>query len=177
MRNPWTGLGSSAPYVMAEDKPYIEAWNKLPGVADSPFRLQLDLPPEPFVGPYDAPLVVLSANPGWAPADAETYQRLGAAERLAEIAMDGGACFRWLADDVQDSPGGRWWRRCLGGLREEGYSFDDFVAVRAGCGVPRVPLGSLVRAAGHPPVAVVRVLPCRAGDGQGRGDRADAGGT
>jgi hypothetical protein len=94
IRNPWIGLASSPPYVTAEDDPYIRAWNHLPAVADSPFYLQLDLPPEPFAGPHHAPLVVLSANPGWAVGDAEIYHRLGAAERLAEITTDGGARFR-----------------------------------------------------------------------------------
>jgi hypothetical protein len=55
----------------------------------------------------------------------EAYKRIGVSDRLAEIAKDGGTRLRWLADDVQGTPGGRWWRRCLGGLADEGYGFDE----------------------------------------------------
>jgi hypothetical protein len=96
--------------VVAEDEPHVAVWNGLHGV-DSPFFLDLALPPEPFLGRWDAPLVVLSANPGRAPGDAETYRRLGAAQRLSEIGSVGGTRFRWLADDVADTPGRQWWRR------------------------------------------------------------------
>lgn len=125
MRNPWIDLASSPPYVTADDAPYVTAWNNLPAVAGSPFSLDLDLPPEPFLGPHDAPLVVLSANPGRDPADAAAYRRIGMAERLAEVAKDGGTAFRWLGDDVRDTPAGRWWRRCLGALHKAGYSFGE----------------------------------------------------
>ena len=122
--NPWTGLGSAPPYIAAVDEPYITAWNSIVGT-ESPFFLDLSMPPEPFLGRWDAPLVVLSANPGRVPGDSEAYRHLGAAERLTEIGTDGGTRFRWLADDVASTPGGQWWRRCLGGLRDDGYSFDE----------------------------------------------------
>jgi hypothetical protein len=111
--------------VTAGDEPYVTAWNNLSAVTGSPFSLDLDLPPEPFLGPHDAPLVVLSANPGRDRRDAAAYRRIGVAGRLAEVAMDGGTSFRWLADDVCDTPAGQWWRRCLGALQKEGYSFGE----------------------------------------------------
>jgi hypothetical protein len=122
MRNPWADLACLPPYVTADDEPYVTAWNNLPAVAGSLFSLDLDLPPEPFLGPHDAPLVVLSANPGRDPGDDAAYQRIGVAGRLAEVSKDGGNTFRWLADDIRDTPAGRWWRRCLGALHKEGYS-------------------------------------------------------
>lgn len=109
MRNPWAGLGSSPPYVTAEDEPYIEAWNRLPAVAGSPFRLHLDLPPEPFVGPHDAPLVVLSANPSWAAGDAEIYQRpeqLNALPRSPWMAVRASAGSLTMSRTVRAGGGG-----------------------------------------------------------------------
>jgi hypothetical protein len=121
-RNPWRGLDAAAPYVTADDEPYVRAWNaSLPEGEDSPFFLDLSLPPEPFLGPHDAPVVVLSANPGNAPGDAAAYQRIGVSGRLAEIAGEGGAPLRWLADDVRGTPGGTWWRTTLGALNKYGY--------------------------------------------------------
>jgi hypothetical protein len=67
----------------------------------------------------------LSANPGRAEGDAEAYRRIGAVSRLAEIAKDGGAPLRWLEEDVKNTPGGEWWRRCLGGLVKEGFSYAE----------------------------------------------------
>jgi len=124
MRNPWISMPPSADYVTDEDGPYIEEWNKI-HTGHPQYRIDLRLPPEPFLGYHDAPLVVLSANPGLAPDDYEAYQRVGAADRLAEVAKDGGGPFRWLADDVKDLPGGRWWRRCLSGLVKERLSFAE----------------------------------------------------
>jgi hypothetical protein len=125
-RNPWRGLDSSTPYVTADDEPYVMAWNdSLPEGKDSPFFLDLGLPPEPFLGSHDAPVVVLSANPGHAPDDAAAYQRIGASGRLAEIAGEGGAPLRWVADDVRGTPGGKWWRKTLGALNKAGYGFDE----------------------------------------------------
>jgi hypothetical protein len=124
--NPWRGLDLSAPYVTAGDEPYVMAWNdSLPEGKDSPFFLDLGLPPEPFLGPHDAPVVVLSANPGNAPGDPAAYQRIGASGRLAEIARVDGAPLRWLADDVCGTPGGTWWRKTLGALNTVGYRFDE----------------------------------------------------
>ena len=124
MRNPWISLPPSADYVTEEDGPYIEEWNKIP-IRHPQYRIDLRLPPEPFLGYHDAPLVVLSANPGLAPGDYEAYQRVGAADRLAELAKDGGGPFRWLAEDVKHTPGGKWWRRCLGGLVNKGLGFAE----------------------------------------------------
>ncbi len=33
--------------------------------SDAPYRLNLTLPPKPFIGLHDAPLVILLANPGF----------------------------------------------------------------------------------------------------------------
>jgi hypothetical protein len=62
MRNPWARL-SSQEYVLSDDRPYVDAWND--GLSDESLRLRTDVVPEPFVGPRDAPVVVLGRNPGW----------------------------------------------------------------------------------------------------------------
>jgi hypothetical protein len=60
--NPWVRLPGSAPYVLAEDAPFLEAWNRAnsarPGVC-----VDLDRPAEPFIGFHGAGLLVLQANP------------------------------------------------------------------------------------------------------------------
>src|SRR5690348_8054992 len=59
--NPWTALPRSAPYVLATDVDPIARFN---ATARAPFRIELGLMPEPFVGRVDAPIVLLTLNPG-----------------------------------------------------------------------------------------------------------------
>lgn len=63
MRNPWIDTPLSAPFVLGIDKEYVNAHNV---IHDDHPELQIDLrlPPAPFFGLHNAPVVVLLANPG-----------------------------------------------------------------------------------------------------------------
>ena len=63
VRNPWATLPAAPPYVLAEDRPYVESFNANL-TPDSPYRIRTDLLPDPFTGPVDAPVVILNRNPG-----------------------------------------------------------------------------------------------------------------
>jgi len=89
-------------------------------------RPHFDVPPEPFLGLHCAPLVLLEANPGRSDDDHQAWDMPGVTERALNAARaSGGADFRWLADDLRHTPGGRWWRRCLHGLTSQSCSFTD----------------------------------------------------
>src|SRR2546422_11376051 len=62
-KSPWCRLPANPPYVLPDDEPFVEAFN----VRAGPKRfLHIDkILPEPFVGPLDAPVVLLSNNPGF----------------------------------------------------------------------------------------------------------------
>jgi hypothetical protein len=165
-RNTWGSRPSSAPYVTVEDEPYVTARNRIHG-EDSPCFLDLYLLPEPFLGRHDAPLVALSAHPGRAGEDAQAYRRLGAADRLAEVATDRGTRFGWLADDVRAPPAGRWWRRCLGGRCRDGYGFGELADCDLAVEFHRYRSQAVVSATDNTAFAAVRVLPGRPG-GQSR---------
>jgi hypothetical protein len=68
-QNPWLRLTSTMPYVLDEDRAVIErynAWCKAKGQDDyEAFRLRTNLLPDPFIGRIDAPILFLSANPGY----------------------------------------------------------------------------------------------------------------
>ena len=70
--------------------------------------------------------MLLQANPRWGEGDEQVWQRPGVTERALEAAraVHGGA-FHWLADDVSDTTGGRWWRNCLRGLTSPDRSYAD----------------------------------------------------
>src|ERR1700741_4639309 len=62
LANPWCKLPHSAPFVLPEDRTSVDVFNE--HYADENTKLQLDTPPEPFLGPLDAPMVFLLLNPG-----------------------------------------------------------------------------------------------------------------
>lgn len=123
--NPWARIPDRPPYGCPADLPHLEAFNATLKADEPRLRLDLSLPPEPFLGLHDARLVVLLANPGRSPHDAAMYARDGVTERsLAGTASPGGAPHHFLAEDMRDTPGGMWWRRTLRGLLELGHSYD-----------------------------------------------------
>ena len=60
-RNPWSSLPNSPPFVLADDKRAIEAFNQK---AKKNAIIQTEMLPEPFVGSLNAPVFVLLENPG-----------------------------------------------------------------------------------------------------------------
>lgn len=59
--NPWGRLPLESPWVLPEDRLAIDVFNASAG---SSHRIHIETPPEPFLGPLDAPIVVLLLNPG-----------------------------------------------------------------------------------------------------------------
>jgi hypothetical protein len=49
--NPWTVTPASPPYVLAADRPYVEAWNQVIGASREGALLHLEVLPEPASGP------------------------------------------------------------------------------------------------------------------------------
>lgn len=126
IKNPWLDLPDFAPYAVPADRPLLERFNRKWGEGSKRY-IDLELPPDPIIGlREEAPIVVLSANPGRSPGDYDHFQRPGAAHAALEDARSPiGSPVRWLDDDLQDTPGGSWWRRLLGGWWRLGYDYDD----------------------------------------------------
>ncbi|MCK1820391.1 hypothetical protein MTQ10_12385 [Streptomyces sp. XM83C] len=118
-----TGRTSAVP----EDLPHLQALaDTQVHASDAPYRLSLTLPPEPFTGLHDAPLVILLANPGVSDADPAAYALPGVTERtLQHIASAGGTPNHFLTHADKDHPGLRWWSRTVNGLTRQGYSHDE----------------------------------------------------
>jgi hypothetical protein len=78
-KNPWLRLPANAPYVLPEDKAAVEEFNR---TADPKYFLHVDkLLPEAFVGATDAPVVLLSNNPGFSADEEKTQARQSATFR------------------------------------------------------------------------------------------------
>ena len=110
MRNPWLDLPEDGDLVLAIDEPFVDVHNRLFGIS-SPYYLHLDSPPSPFIGRFDAPFVVLLANPGHARQDRdeqnEPTRRLSILEGLR---TEGGSTFWPLTPEFEGTSAGRWWR-------------------------------------------------------------------
>jgi hypothetical protein len=112
--NPWIAVPDAAPYVLTEDRDLVERFN---AKATPRTRIETDLLPEPFVGRLDAPIVLLTLNPGVADGDFALHRQPSFQERVR-------ACYRqeatdwpyYYLDPTLDGPGARWSRRVLGPL-------------------------------------------------------------
>lgn len=63
MENPWCSLPETQPFVLQADAAEVAASNLKN--AGTPYELHTELPPEPFSGRLDAPVVLLNLNPGY----------------------------------------------------------------------------------------------------------------
>ena len=64
MENPWKNISSES-LVLECDLPYVTEHNKVQSALNRPQHvLETSLPPVPFLGMHEAPLVILLANPG-----------------------------------------------------------------------------------------------------------------
>src|SRR4051812_5101161 len=61
MLNPWTSLPQEPRFVLAEDAPYVDAFNEQVGIQER-FRLDLGLVPGAFEGPRDEVLSFSAAT-------------------------------------------------------------------------------------------------------------------
>ena len=130
--NPWRALPVAAPFVPACDAPWLpllqsrvaEADNEEAGAA-----LALDLQPEPFFGPHEAPVVVLLLNPGLGKDDAHHHGREDFTRALrAHVQSERGAPHFHLLDPSH-GPGHRWWLRQVGPvLKASGCSVEQLAA-------------------------------------------------
>jgi hypothetical protein len=65
VENPWLHLPTEPPYVLHGDRECVEEFNSALNDSQHKHYLQLnEILPEPFVGAKDAPVLLLSNNPG-----------------------------------------------------------------------------------------------------------------
>lgn len=126
--SPWSAVPARPPYVLERDRPAIERFNARCRIEH---RIELAALPEPFVGPLDAPVVLLSLNPGWNDEDPMVHSRAAANACIRGNLAGRGDRFYHLQPALAGSPGEAWWRRRLAPLVRE-------------CGEDRVAGGLLV---------------------------------
>jgi hypothetical protein len=121
-KNLWLAVCDGSECVVQDDKAYIDAFN---ASCHETCRLDLTLPPSPFHGFHNAPLVVLEANPLWNEEAVAAYKDPKWRElAFRELHAEQGDRFYALDDQWATSQGGRWWRNCMSGLNRAGYSWN-----------------------------------------------------
>src|SRR5688500_3058766 len=80
--NPWLRLPDSGPYVLADDAEAVGRFNDKPNRKPIHLLRIHDLLPEPFIGSPDAPVVLLSNNPGWSETGLALKQSRGFQQRM-----------------------------------------------------------------------------------------------
>ena len=108
--NPWLRLPTNPPYVLPEDREAVEEFNRARGQAHDHFLHINELLPEPFIGDKDAPVVLLSNNPGFGenvPFRQTSDFRAMMRNNLHHVATDWPFLYLNPAFDVWE----KWWRR------------------------------------------------------------------
>ena len=109
LKNPWLELSTSRPFVLPQDLPYVLELNRYRRNNDS-HRIQLNIPPTPFVGSTVAPVVILLANPGVGVGDQREQTSPSALELIYAGFQKGRTAPFWpLSDSFENTNAGRWW--------------------------------------------------------------------
>ena len=115
--NPWHALEFGAPpYVLTQDQGAIDTFNHR---AAPEHEIRLDVYPEPFIGDPAAPILILSLNPGFKPAQVAAHAEPSVGRLLTKsMRLDAGSepiPFHHLHPDYQQHSPSVWWPRCLKG--------------------------------------------------------------
>ncbi len=122
MDNPWERIPASGDFVLAEDLELVLAFNEAiendsrkdnlsaerkKDILDR--KLDVTLPPNPFAGFHDAPLVVLLANLGLHDGDVIQKEPQNATKLLHCIQKPGGSPVIWLTNEGSYLSKNNWW--------------------------------------------------------------------
>lgn len=141
--NPWHDLPQQPPYVLPDDEPFVSSFNSLAG-PDHFLHINILLP-EAFVGATDAPVVLLSNNPGFTDEGAVDKQTPSFIEKLRKNLHREPLDYPFVFLDPEFVGKGRqWWERKLKHLLAQ---FGHQVVAKSILNIPYFPYPS--RKFGH----------------------------
>mgnify|MGYP005862447387 FL=1 len=110
MNNPWKNLTDKEPYVLEEDKKFIDKFNSK---AKEDHKIDLDLLPEPFFGNEDADIVLLNLNPGIDKKDKELHKQKEYVDAIKKNLNHEPTeyPFYFLDPKLKDTSGYKWWQK------------------------------------------------------------------
>lgn len=107
--NPWIDLPTQPPYVLTDDQVAIGRFNQ---TAPASTRIETALLPEPFVGRVDAPVVLLTLNPGVSAGDFTLHEQPEFRRCVTQCHRQDAMAFpNYYLDPAVSGPGARWLHR------------------------------------------------------------------
>lgn len=115
--NPWGALPKHAPFVLAADAVAVDRFNEK---AVASVRIELSLVPEPYVGRIDAPVILLTLNPGVSGEDFALHENPAFRERVLRCHRQAPTEYpNYYLDPAVAGPGARWLHRITRPLVQE----------------------------------------------------------
>jgi hypothetical protein len=133
--SPWIDLPAEPPFVLPDDAPHVAMHDRLYG-GDPRRRLQLDRMPEPSLGRWDAPVVVLCGHPPACDDDRTPREPTTELHEALRRAIAGPPDHHLALADPRTGARHAWWRRATRSLREQ---VGDPAVARGLLTVPFVP--------------------------------------
>lgn len=116
--NPWRTVRHDPPFVALADQPHIEVFVE---AYEKDWKLDTTVPPDPWLGCWDAPVVLLQMNPSLGHGDDTAYTRhdVRSLNRRNLIDEAGTLPHYWLDPALSALYAGRWWNSRLAALIRE----------------------------------------------------------
>jgi len=110
-KNPWLDTPNKNPFILPSDEMAIRVFNRH---ASPDFEIHTNLVPEPFFGPFNAPIVVLLLNPGVDDDDARAHRSPKLrAKLLRNLRRDDSEMPHVHLGSHDRHPGALWWGRAV----------------------------------------------------------------
>lgn len=113
MNNPWERLPQAAPFLLPEDAGEVTAFNAR---CKPDNKMHTELPPEPYAGRRDAPVVLLMRRPSYHPDDAKYMLKNAAFAAIMQRARafeEQENPFYHLNKKYSKNPGFHYWNKLL----------------------------------------------------------------
>ncbi|MGI4865983.1 MAG: hypothetical protein ACRYFZ_18820 [Janthinobacterium lividum] len=139
--NPWLILPKLPPFVLPQDEPVVDVYSAARNPSLTAYRLHL--PPLPFQGNSEAPIVLLGLNPGYKKADEDNHSTSEFREtNFRNYRHDPTLEYPlfFLDPKLDGDAGQKWWHKRLKPLRQ--FYNDDKLLARAILSVQYVPYRS-----------------------------------
>lgn len=143
--NPWLALPRHAPFILPSDAKSLDIYHEVDNHSDTAYHVYL--PPLPFQGRPDAPVVLLGLNPGYVKADKERHSTPYFQDTIFrnyhhDPTLEYPLFFLDPQIEAGTEKGGQyWWHRRLKPLRQ--HYKDDKLLARAILSVQYVPYRSI----------------------------------
>ena len=109
MDNPWKELPEQSPYILPQESSVISEFRAR---CKKNYQIQSQILPEPYIGNVDAPIYLLSLNPGYSDKDLHWHSKKNFKSAIKSNLLHEPIDypFYFLNPEFRESPGAAWWQ-------------------------------------------------------------------